>query len=164
MIGEAKQITVPMILSDVAQKAYDEFKSLVLKIFSLLKRNAPENDLKEKFYDSYIDFARKLDDEGHFNESNLFMSTCEMYYRLIDRPDELIEFESFFTDLFNAFDCLLQAKINGISEYCERYGEFLIYFGEMQDYYFSQVGMPSENYNEDALNEIMGHLSDIIEV
>jgi hypothetical protein len=164
MIDEAKQITVPMILSDVAQKAYEEFKSLVLRIFSLLKKNAPEKDLKEKFYDSYIDFARKLDDEGHLNESNLYMSICEMYYRLIDQPDELIEFEGFFTDLFNAFDCLLQAKINGVSEYPMSYDEFLIYFGEKQDCYFSQVGMPSENYNEDTLNEIRGHLSDIIEV
>lgn len=159
MINEEKQITVPMILSDVAQKAYEEFKSLVLKIFSLLKNDVHEKDLKEKFYDSYIDFSRKLDNEGHLNESNLYMSICEMYYRLINQPDELIEFESFFTDLFNEFDCLLQAKINGMSDYPVKYDEFLIYFGEKQDYYFSHVGMPSENYNEDALNEIIGHLS-----
>ena len=92
MINEVDQMTIPIILSNASQKAYEKFKKLVLRIFSLLKKNQCKNNLKEEFYDSYIDFARKLDAEGYHEESNLYMSICEMYYRLIDRPDELIDY------------------------------------------------------------------------
>lgn len=155
MIGEAKQITVPMILSDVAQKAYDEFKSLVLKIFSLLKKNAPENDLKEKFYDSYIDFARKLQSDGYEDESYIYMEICEMYHDLIDSPDLLIENENFFTDLFDSFDKLFFVRKSEPQSYSEKYDAFLLYFSKMQQYYYTKIAVPSPHYNEDVCKEIL---------
>ncbi len=112
MINETERATVTNILSDTAQKAYEKIKALILKIFSLFKKNKEEQNLKEQFYDSYIDFARKLDYDGHKSESNIYMSICEMYYQLIDRPEDLIKHEKFFKDLFNAFDELLYTKIH----------------------------------------------------
>ena len=103
MISEAKNNTVPYILSDAAQKAYDKIKTLILRIFALIKRQKNHKNLKEEFYDSYIDFARKLKSEGYDTECYSYMAICEMYYQLMDRPDELISHENFFNDLFNSY-------------------------------------------------------------
>lgn len=153
------QVTVPTALSKAAQNAYEKFKNVVLRIFSLLKKNQCNNNLKEEFYNSYIDFARKLDDEGHYKESNIYMSICEMYYHLIDSPNRLIDYESFFTDLFNAFDDLLYVKIHEHSCYDEKFEEFIRYSGEMQDFYYLHVAQASKHYDEDTLNEIIHHLA-----
>ena len=61
MISQEKNETVSNILSDAAQKSYEKIKALILRIFTLLKRQKNQKNLKEEFYDSYIDFARKLD-------------------------------------------------------------------------------------------------------
>lgn len=159
MINEATARTIPYILSDGAYTAYEKIKELIQKIFSTLKINTNEKNLKEEFYDSYIDFARKLDAEEHYDESNLYMSICSMYYDLMDNPTELIAHESFFMDLFNAFDRLLYYKINKPAEYDKKYEEFIIYSGEMQDYFYGKFITPSEHYNEDTLKEIISHLS-----
>lgn len=159
MINEVDQMTIPIILSNASQKAYEKFKKLVLRIFSLLKKNQCNNNIKEEFYNSYIDFARKLDAEGYHEESNLYMSICEMYYRLIDRPDELIDYESFFTDLFDAFDDLLYVKIHEPSDYDEKFEEFIRYSGEMQDFYYLHLAQPSNQYDEDTLYKIIHNLA-----
>lgn len=143
MINEVNQVTVPMALSKAAQNAYEKFKRMVLRIFALLKRDDFEENLKEEFYDSYINFARKLDDDGHFKESNLYMSICRMYFCLIDKPKELIEYECFFTDLFNAFEDLLFVKINDNSKYDEKLEEFIQYSGEMQEFFYAHLAKPS---------------------
>lgn len=85
MIYENKEIEIPYILSDAAREAYEKIKALILRIFSLIKKQEKEKDLKEQFYDSYIDFARKLDQEGHYEESYSYMAICAMYYRLMYR-------------------------------------------------------------------------------
>lgn len=53
-------VTVPYILSNSAQEAYEKIKALILKIFLLLKKEKKQKSLKEEFYDSYIDFAKKI--------------------------------------------------------------------------------------------------------
>lgn len=159
MIYENKEITIPYILSEAAQEAYRKIKVLILKIFSLLKKQEKEKDLKEQFYDSYVDFARKLDEEGYKNESTSYMAICAMYYRLMDRPDELVNHESFFMDLFNAFDEILFIRINKPDEYDEKYGEFLKYRGKMQDYYYGEVAIPSPKYDSEVCREIISHLA-----
>ena len=156
---ENKEIKIPYILSETAQEAYNKIKALILRIFSLLKKQEKENDLKEQFNDSYIDFARKLDEEGYKNESTSYMAICAMYYRLMDRPDELINHESFFMDLFNAFDEILFIRINKPDEYDERYRNFLKYRARMQDYYYSEVAVPSPKYDNDVCMRIISHLS-----
>lgn len=113
------------ILSDVAQKAYNKVKELIEKIFSLIKSNSQYNDFKEDFYNSYIDFARRLDKEGFGKESKLYMSICIMYYDLIDRPKVLIAHEGFFSDLFKSFDELLYVKLNRPEEYDKNSMNFL---------------------------------------
>lgn len=155
---EVNKQPMPFILSDVAQMAYDKIKALIMRIFSLLKSKKKDETLKEKFYDSYIDFARKLKAEGHEKECYDYMSICEMYYRLIDRPDELVAHESFFMDLFNAFDGILYLKINNHQRYVEEYPKFSLYLGEMQHYYYLNLAIPSEHYNRDVLNEMTSHL------
>jgi hypothetical protein len=159
MIYENKEKTIPYILSEAAQDAYAKIKALILRIFSLLKKQEKEKDLKEQFYDSYIDFARKLDQEGYKNESTSYMAICAMYYRLMDRPDELMAHESFFMDLFNAFDEILFVRINNPEEYEEKYEEFLKFRGKMQDYYYTEVAIPSPNYDKDVCKEIISHLA-----
>ena len=139
------------------EKSYEKNKNLVLRIFSLIKEDE-QNNLKEEFYDSYIDFSRKLDDEGYYDESNSYMSICEMYYRLIDRPEVLVAHESFFMDLFKAFEEFLYVKINNPEEFQEKCEEFLFYKGKMQEYYYTKVAIPSPHYDEDVLNEITRHL------
>ena len=158
MINEVIKPDIPYILSETTQIAYSKFKALIQKIFSLLKRNKKEKNIKEEFYDSYMDFARKLDEEGFKNESYDYMAICAMYYDLMDRPAELINHEGFFNDLFKAFDELLSVKINNPNEYDSKYDEFLLYCGKMQQYYYTHIAIPSEYYDRDVLNEITNHL------
>lgn len=82
-----------------------------------------------------------------------------MYHDLIDRPEELIAHESFFTDLFNAFDELLYIRIHDPEEYSAKSEEFLMYSGKMQEYYYTEVAIPSPYYAEDVCKEIIGHLA-----
>ncbi|MBQ9159782.1 MAG: hypothetical protein IJ122_00475 [Methanobrevibacter sp.] len=159
MINEYNQQSISLILSNAAQKAYDKIKALILKIFSIIKKEDNDKNLKEEFYESYVDFARKLDGEGHFDESNIYMDICSMYLNLMDRPDELLSHEGFFLDLFKAFDELLFVKINKPSEYDKKYREFMIYFGTMDDYYCSNLAIPSPYFDEDSLNKLTGYLS-----
>ena len=154
-----KNVAVPYKLSEAAREAYKKIKALILRIFSLLKKKEKENDLKEQFYDSYIDFARKLDQEGHYEESYSYMAICSMYYQLMDRPEVLMEHESFFMDLFKAFDELLLTKINNHDVYDEKYIEFENYSMKMQEYFYSNLAIPSPNFNEKTLNKITSYLS-----
>ncbi len=159
MISEYKQQSIPLILSNAAQKAYDKIKALILKIFSIIKKENNNKNLKEEFYESYMSFARKLKEEGHDEECYNYMSICEMYYDLMDRPDELIAHERFFMDLFEAFDELLFVKINQSETYGEKYNEFILYSTKMQQYYYTKVAIPSPHYNEKVCRDIIGHLS-----
>ena len=160
MISENQEITIPYILSNAAQNAYEKIKALILKIFSILKKQKEEKNLKKEFYDSYIDFARKLNSEGYSNECYSYMTICEMYSDLIDRPDVLISHESFFMDLFNAFDEILSIRIEKPEIYNLKYGEFLTYITEMQQYYYTKVAIPSPNYNEKTCRKIISQLSE----
>ena len=158
MINEVIQPDMPYILSETAQNAYNKLKALIRKIFSLVRSNKKEKNIKEEFHDSYIDFARKLDHDGFKEESCDYMDICAMYYDLMDRPEELINHESFFDDLFDAFDELIMSKISNPDQYKLKYDEFIIYSGKMQQYYYTQVAIPSEYYDEDVLNDITNHL------
>lgn len=162
MISNVANQSIPYKLSKAAQKAYSKIKALIMRIFSLLKCNEKQ-DLKEEFYDSYIDFARKLDDEGYYEESYCYMDICAMYHDLMDRPDDLIAHESFFLDLFNAFDELLFVRINQLDEYEKKFDEFLLYSGRMQQYYYTKVAVPSQNYDEDVCKVLINRLSGGIE-
>ena len=159
MIYENKEIKIPYILSEAAQEAYRKIKALILKIFSLLKKQEKEKDLKEEFYDSYVDFARKLDEEGYYEESYSYMAICAMYYQLMDRPNLLITHESFFMDLFKAFDDLLYTKMNNPDVYDEKYIEFEDYSMKMQEYFYSNLAVPSPHFNKETLNKITSYLS-----
>lgn len=64
MIHEVHQQQIPSILSNATQIAYEKVKSLILKIFSLIKEHVKQKNIKEEFYQSYMGFARKLKDEG----------------------------------------------------------------------------------------------------
>ena len=158
MINEVIQPDMPYILSKTAQTAYTKIKTLIKKIYSLFKNNKKEDNIKDEFYNSYIDFARKLDVDGFKEESYDYMDICAMYYDLMDRPKELINHENFFNELFMAFDNLLLAKIDNPSQYETKYNEFLIYSGKMQQYYYTNVAVPSEHYDEKVLTEISNHL------
>ena len=78
MMYEINQQQIPYCLSNTVQKAYEKIKNLINKIFSVIKKHSEEKNLKEEFYDSYIDFARKLDNEWFINESNSYMAICDM--------------------------------------------------------------------------------------
>lgn len=160
---ENKEMKIPFVLSEAAQEAYNKIKVLILRIFSLLKKQEKEKDLKEQFYDSYIDFARKLDKDGYKKESNIYMNICAMYYDLMDRPEELMSHEMFFMNLFKAFDDLLVIKINQPEKYGDEFTKFLRYHGKMQQYYYTNVAVPSENYDKEVCKEIIGPLSGRLE-
>lgn len=157
--NEYKQTAISLILSNTIQTAYEKIKELILKIFSLIKKENNNKNLKEEFYESYMAFARKLKEEGHDNECYNYMSICEMYYDLMDRPDELIAHESFFMDLFEAFDELLLIKINQQEIYGQKYEEFILYNSKMQQYYYTKVAVASPHYNEKVSRDIISHLS-----
>lgn len=159
MISKNMNSTVPSILSNASQKAYEKIKSLILKIFALFKKEKDEKNLKEEFYNSYIDFARKLDNEGYSEESNHYMNICAMYYDLMDRPKDLIAHEDFFIDLFNSFDEILLLKINQSDDFEDKYNKFIIYNGKMQQYYYTHLAIPSEYYDEHTCKEIIGKIS-----
>lgn len=158
MIHEVNQQQIPSILSNATQIAYEKVKSLILKIFSLIKEHVKQKNIKEEFYQSYMGFARKLKDEGHDEECYLFMSICEMYYMLIDRTNELIAHEEFFTELFEAFDELLLMKINDSDKYNEKLIDFNMDFRKKRRYYYTEVAKPSKHYDESVLEEISSHL------
>ena len=155
MLNQVEKQPVTEVLSDDAQTAYRKIKALIMRIFALLKRQEKEENLKEEFYDSYIEFSRKLKSEGYDKECYNFMAICEMYYDLMDNPDELINQESFFKDLFNAFDELLSVRIN----YDEKYNEFLMYTTKMQEHYYLNFAVPSPYYDEDVCNDIISKLA-----
>lgn len=60
--------TIPYDLSESCRGAYEKIKALILTIFSIFKARNSEKNLKEEFRDSYVDFARKLDEECHCRE------------------------------------------------------------------------------------------------
>lgn len=150
--------TVTCSLSVSCQNAYEKMHALILRIFSSFKKDNPCRDLKEEFYENYIDFARKLKWEGFNQECYCYMSICLMYHDLMDRPNELIAHEAFFTDLFDAFDDLLSVKISSPEKYSDKYDEFMLYCGKMEEYYYSNLALPSPYYDEEKLNEIAGCL------
>ena len=149
----------PYILRGSLQKAYAKIKALILKIFSLLKGNKEQKNLKEEFYDSYIGFARKLDEVGFKDESNYYMDICAMYHDLMGSPNELIAHENFFIDLFDAFEELLFARVNNQDDYALKSEEFLMYSGKMQEYYYTEVAIPSPHYDEKTCMQIIGKLA-----
>lgn len=159
MINGTNYTTIPYVLSNSAQEAYDKIKALIIRIFSLLKKKIKGKNLKDEFFNSYIDFARKLDEEGLNKESYSYMAICEMYYDLLDRPNVLIAHERFFIDLFNAFDELLFIKKTNPDEYWEKYNEFIKYRGKMQQYYYTRVAINIEFFDEEVLKTISGHLT-----
>lgn len=160
MINEVMQPEMPLILSEAVHNSYKKIKALILKIFSLLKRQEKvENANRQEFFESYVDFAKKLDNEGYNQESNIYMSISLMYYDLMDRPEELISHESFFMDLYDAFEELLFAKINNPQDYESKYNEFLVYYSEMQGYYYTHVAVQSEYYDDEVLELLIGKLS-----
>ncbi len=158
MVYWTKKRNVAYNLSEAAWEEYEKIKALILRIFTLLKKQETEKDLKEQFYDSYINFARKLDQEGYKNESNFYMNICAMYYDLMDRPEELMTHEMFFMDFFNAFDDLLFIRINQPEKYEDEVRNFLKYYGKMQQYYYTNVAVPSQNYDKAVCKEIIGPL------
>ena len=151
------------IVSFKAQKNYKKLKDLILKIFSLIKEQKDTGEIKEEFYHAYITFARRLKEEGYEKECYAYMSLCEMYYRLIDRPNELIAHEEFFTNLFEEFDALLYIKINKAEEFDEMYNEYSANFRKARRYYYTKVAVPSPQYDKDALKKIANNLIKITE-
>ena len=87
------------------------------------------------------------------------MTIYLMYYDLMDWPKEFIAHENFFLDLFKAFDELLYIKINSPCEYDEKYDQYLLFKGRMEEYYYTNLAVPSPYYDEAALNRITGCLS-----
>lgn len=162
MLNKINNQPITHELSDAAQKAYAKIKALILRIFAIIKSHKKEKNIKEEFYDSYLDFAKILDEERFYEESNIYMSICEMYYHLIDRPDELIAHEGFFNDLFEAFDQLLHDKVFNPEDYDGRLDEFFKYYGNMRHYYYTNVAIPSSHFDEESLNEITGHLVSVL--
>ena len=45
MIYENKEIEIPYILSDAAREAYEKIKALILRIFSLIKKQEKDNSM-----------------------------------------------------------------------------------------------------------------------
>ena len=141
------------------KEAYLEMKALTDKTFSAFKRHAEDENLKEEFYHSYVGFAIKLEEEGLYHESNMYMDICTMFHGLMDRPEVLIEHESFFRDLFKAFEKFLHAVIINRKDYERIFHEFLMYSGEMEEYYYTEVAIPSPYYDEETCKKIIGLLA-----
>ena len=159
MINEIINSNIPTVLSETAQKAYAKIKALILKIFSMLKSQKNEKfNLKKEFDESYLNFAKKLKEEGH-EEYHEYMTICEMYSQLINNPKKLISNEEYFKELFTAFDELLCSKINESEEYEKKYEYFLKFLDEKQKYFYNHLAKPSQYYNETVLNEIIHNLS-----
>lgn len=159
MFVNENQKNVSNVLGDAFCMAYKKFKALILRIFALLKNQEKHRDLKEEFYESYVDFARKLKFQGYDDECYCYMDICAMYYNLMDRTDELIAHESFFMDLFDAFDEILNVRISESEDYDEKFRQFLFYSGRMQEYYYNEVAIPSPYFDGKSLNELTSSLS-----
>lgn len=159
MINSIVESNIPYVLSETTREAYSKLKALIMKIFSLLKmRKKTEQDLKHKFDESYIDFAKKLKEEGH-EEYHEYMTICAMYSQLIERPKLLISHEDFFKELFDSFDELLNMKISNCSNYEDKYNEYIIFLGKKQEYFYRNLAIPSDKYNKNTINQIIHNLS-----
>lgn len=159
MIPESNNHPLVSCLSNEVLKAYIDNKELINKISKVIKEHTEEKNLHGVFYHSYVCFAIKLEEEGLYYESNAYMDICAMYYDLMDRPDVLIKHESFFRDPFNAFDELLYARINNLEDYERISHEFLMYSSYMQEYYYTEVAIPSPDYDEEFCKEMIGKLA-----
>ena len=148
----------PIILNENIQESYRKFKAFMMEIYFQVKCRGINNEMKRDFYNSYLDFACQLDSEGFKDESYDFMAVCAMYYDLMDRSEDLINHESFFKDLFKAFGNLLTAKTDPHTDYESQYDEFIMYSSKIQQYYYTQVAIPSEYYDKDTLKEITASL------
>ena len=62
-------------------------------------------------------------------------------------------------DLFRAFDDLLYTKMNNPDVYNKKYLEFEGYSLKMQEYFYSNLAVPSPHFNEKTLNKITSNLS-----
>ena len=149
-------------LSIKAQKLYKQVKAFVIETYSLIKKDGIE-EIKNNFHMSYIRFARQLKIEGYDDQCYQYMAICEMYYFLIDRPDELIAHKDFFTKLFNDFDELFYTRINCPQDYEEKLAEYKINFRKVRRYYYTKVYIPSPHYDEEVLGKIMNGIFKIIE-
>ena len=83
------------------------------------------------------------------------MAICSMYFNVMDNPEVLMAHESFFIDLFNAFDELIH--FSG-EKYNEKFQEFLRYKRKMQEYFYTEVAEHSKYYDKDVCNEIINCL------
>ena len=162
MINKENTPNIPQILSEKARELYRKFKAFVMKIYSIIKfRNNEE--LKQEFSQSYLNFASRLKQEGLDKECNDYMNICVMYEHLMDRPDELIAHKDFFNNLYGSFENLLTTRINNPDEYEKKYEEFKISFGESRSYFYTQVARPSPHYDEEVLGKIQCGLFKVIE-
>ena len=163
MINNVNTPNIPQIFSDKVQELYRKFKAFVMKVYSLIKNRNNIDELKKKFWQSYIGFARKLKDEGYENECYAYMDICVMYYHLMDRPDELIAHREFFTKLYDTFEELLYTRINNPDEYEKKYEEYEINFRKPRNYFYAEVAKPSPHYNKEVLHKIESNLFKVIE-
>ena len=162
MINEQLSPVNLEFLTDKARKLYEQVKALVMRIYSLIKKEDIE-DIKNNFCISYLDFARQLKREGYDDQCYQYMAICEMYFGLMDRPDELIAHKDFFTKLFNAFDELFYIRVNCPQEYEEKLAEYEDNFMEVHKYYYTEVYIPSHHYDEEVLGKIMNGIFKVIE-
>lgn len=158
MINETNGSAIPYILSNTCQQAYEKIKTLIKKIFALIKQKNPKIS-REDFRTTYLNFAMQLKDDGHVDESYCYMEICNMYHHLLNNPDKLMAHESFFNDLFNAFDELLMVKLNNSEEYELKYDDFIVYLGEMESYFYSGVATPTKDYDEKVCHDIINLLN-----
>ena len=162
MINEQLSPVNLEFLTDKARKLYEQVKALVMRIYSLIKKEDIE-EIKNNFSISYLDFARQLKREGYDDQCYQYMEICRMYYCLMDRPDELIAHKDFFTKLFNDFDELLYTRGNCPQEYEDKLAEYQNNFRKVRRYYYTEVYIPSLHYNEEVLGKIMNGILRVVE-
>lgn len=154
MIDEVIVHDFSILLGKTVSEAYEKLKALIKRIISVIKGHE-ELNIEKEFEKSYTKFTKMLIEKNHHDEANFFMAICVMYQHLFDRPEELINHEDFFNDLFIAFDELLFTKLNKPDDYKAKYREFISYWGAMIAYFGANVAIPSEYYDEETLAQIV---------
>lgn len=152
-----------------SRNIYDSFinaiKELKERIYSnveniIVQKDKPSlEELIGNIKDSFNNTENILSNLDFFkNEYYDFSSIKDIAFYILDNKS-LLHHISMIRDLLNSFYNLVQfKKYSSNEEYKQKYEKFSSKLVDTEQYFYTEIYEPSENYNEEALSEISNSL------
>ena len=139
------------------------FRELAEKIYSnvedILNNEPSLDELIGNLKDSFNDAENIISDLDFFKEEYYdFSSIKDMAFYILGNKSLLCHI-SMIINLLNSFYGLVQFKKDSSNEeYEKKYEEFSSVLVDTEQYFYTEIYEPSENYNEETLSEISNSL------